>query len=48
MTDQCNPDNPLPYGSITDIHDNIIKAFTNGEEDAALAKVRKAFGKRND
>ncbi len=45
MADQCNPDNPLPYGGITDIHGNIIKAFTKEEEDAALAKVRKAFGK---
>lgn len=39
-------ENPLPYGGITDIHGNIIKAFTKEEEDAKLAKVRKAFGKR--
>ena len=36
-------DNPLPYGGITDIHGNIIKAITKEEHDEMLAKVRKAF-----
>jgi hypothetical protein len=46
MADQTDTNNPLPYGGITDIHGNIIKAFTKEEEDAALARVRKAFGKK--
>ncbi len=47
MVDQkFDPDNPLPYGGITDIHGNIVKAITKEEEDAALAKVRRAFGKK--
>lgn len=44
--DQIDPNNPLPYGGITDIHGNIIKAFTKEEEDAALARAKKAFGKK--
>ncbi len=39
-------DNPLPYGGITDIHGNIIKAITKEEQDAMLAKVRRAFGRK--
>jgi hypothetical protein len=46
MAGQIDTNNPLPYGGITDIHGNIIKAFTKEEEDAALARVRKAFGKK--
>jgi hypothetical protein len=45
MTDQCDPNNPLPYGGITDIRGNIIKAITKAEQDGMLAKARKAFGK---
>ena len=41
-----NPENPLPYGGTTDIHGNIIQAITREEQDAMLAKVRKAFGKK--
>ncbi len=50
MTDQTpnapkfDPDNPLPYGGTTDIHGNIIRAVTKEEQDALLAKVRRAFG----
>jgi hypothetical protein len=36
-------DNPLPYGGITDIHGNIIKAISKKEHDEMLAKVRRAF-----
>ena len=39
-------DNQLPYGGITDINGNIVKAFTKEEMDAGLAKARKAFGKK--
>jgi hypothetical protein len=47
MTDQkFDPDNPLPYGGITDIHGNIVKAITKEEHDAMLAKVRRAFRKK--
>ena len=52
MTDQTSnapkfdPDNPLPYGGATDIHGNIIQAITREEQDAMLAKVRRAFGKK--
>lgn len=52
MTDQTSnapkfdPDNPLPYGGTTDIHGNIIQAITKEEQDAMLAKVRRAFGKK--
>jgi hypothetical protein len=45
MANRFDPNNPLPYGGITDINGNIIKAITKEEEDAALAKVRRAFGK---
>jgi hypothetical protein len=38
--------NPLPYGGTTDIHGNIIQAITKEEQDAMLAKVRRAFGKK--
>ena len=41
-----NPENPLPYGGTTDIHGNIIQAITREEQDAMLAKVRRAFGKK--
>jgi len=41
-----DPDNPLPYGGTTDIHGNIIQAITKEEQDAMLAKVRRAFGKK--
>jgi len=43
---EFNPDNPLPYGGITDSHGNIIKAFTKEEQDAMLAKARRAFGRK--
>jgi hypothetical protein len=52
MTDQTSnepkfdPDNPLPYGGTTDIHGNIIQAITKEKQDAMLAKVRRAFGKK--
>lgn len=52
MTDQTSnsskfdPGNPLPYGGTTDIHGNIIQAITKEEQDAMLAKVRRAFGKK--
>jgi hypothetical protein len=36
-------DNPLPYGGITDIHGNILKAITKEEHDEMLARVRRAF-----
>jgi hypothetical protein len=39
-----DPENPLPYGGTTDIHGNIIRAFTKEEQDAMLSKVRRAFG----
>ncbi len=42
---KLDPDNPLPYGGTTDIHGNIIRAITKEEQDAMLAKVRRAFGK---
>jgi hypothetical protein len=35
--------NPLPYGGITDIHGNIIKAITKEEHDEMLERVRRAF-----
>jgi hypothetical protein len=35
--------NPLPYGGITDIHGNIIKAITKEEHDVMLERVRRAF-----
>ena len=35
--------NPLPYGGITDIHGNILKAITKEEHDEMLAKMRRAF-----
>lgn len=35
--------NPLPYGGITDIQGNILKAITKEEHDEMLAKVRRAF-----
>jgi len=35
--------NPLPYGGITDIRGNILKAITKEEHDEMLAKVRRAF-----
>jgi len=41
-----DPDNPLPYGGATDIHGNIIQAITKEQQDAMLAKVRRAFGKK--
>lgn len=44
--DKFDPDNPLPYGGITDMHGNIVKAITKEEHDAMLAKARKAFGKK--
>ncbi len=44
--DKFDPDNPLPYGGITDVHGNIVKAITKEEHDAMLAKARKAFGKK--
>jgi hypothetical protein len=43
---QFDPDNPLPYGGITDGCGNIIKAFTKEEEEAMLAKARRAFGRK--
>jgi len=52
MTDQTSNSpkfdrgNPLPYGGTTDIHGNIIQAITKEEQDAMLAKVRRAFGKK--
>ncbi len=46
MADQCDSDNPLPYGGITDIHGNIIKAITKEEQEKMLAKARRAFGKK--
>jgi hypothetical protein len=41
-----NPENPLPYGGTTDTHGNIIQAITKEEQDAMLAKVRRAFEKK--
>jgi hypothetical protein len=41
-----DPENPLPYGGTTDIHGNIIQAITKEEQDAMLAKVRRAFRKK--
>ncbi len=41
-----DPDNPLPYGGVTDIHGNIIKAITKDEQDKMLAKARRAFGRK--
>ncbi len=41
-----DPENPLPYGGTTDIHGNIIQVITREEQDAMLAKVRRAFGKK--
>lgn len=35
--------NPLPYGGITDIQGNILKAITKEEHNEMLAKVRRAF-----
>ncbi len=46
VSQECDPDNPLPYGGTTDIHGNIIKAITKEEQYAMLAKVRRAFGKK--
>ncbi|MDD2756072.1 MAG: hypothetical protein PHS80_11145 [Methanothrix sp.] len=39
-------ENPLPYGGTTDTHGNIIQVITREEQDAMLAKVRRAFGKK--
>ncbi len=38
-----DPDNPLPYGGMTDIYGNIIWAVTKEEHAEMLARVRKAF-----
>ena len=49
MTEKTSEDlefdhnNPLPYGGITDIHGNIIKAITKEEHDEMLERVRRAF-----
>ncbi len=40
------PENPLPYGGTTDIRGNILHAITKEEQDAMLAKVRRAFRKK--
>jgi len=41
-----DPENPLPYGGTADTHGNIIQAITKEEQDAMLAKVKRAFGKK--
>lgn len=46
MDQKSDPDNPLPYGGITDTYGNIVKAITKEEHDAMLAKVRRAFRKK--
>lgn len=43
---EINSYNPLPYGGITDIHGNIIKAITKEEHDEMLARVRRAFQRK--
>lgn len=42
-TQEFDHNNPLPYGGITAIHGNILKAITKEEHDEMLAKVRRAF-----
>lgn len=45
-TPSFDPENPLPYGGITDTQGNITRVITKEEHDAMLAKARKAFGKK--